>query len=315
MPGVRLWTRLVRSWKPCQNLKGVSVPVPPIPEGTFIEPDIAIHLTAKKAKEYKPDPLTVLRVVLTHDISKKDIRFMCEIICAMRSLFSYVGPIDITWYPTHLQKKFPAPLEYLRPYHVNTGYTQFVPVKRIVLYRREEAAKVLTHELVHYMNIDTTILPWTDSLELDKRIAAQFRVVSLNGRLGCQEAICDLIGIWLWSAWKNCANGKTEADWAEDMLVQTDHIVSMAKRIMRTYRYSLTRGVFKENTHVFAYYILKAGMMIDPPLVQDIFDSAFLKRRLIGIEERMLRSVYSLEAHQYRTLLDQSDPLSLRMTR
>jgi hypothetical protein len=230
---------------------------------------------------------------------KRNIHLACHIVRVMRLLFRFADPIDITWYPTKLKKHMPDDEAVpFGPDHVNSGYTQFRPSKHIIIYRQEEALKVLTHELIHYMGADVAVFPWENALELDARIAREFNVVSLNRRIGSGEAVCDLLAIWLWAAWCACVKDGGERMWADLMTVHTQFAVDKARDIIKRNKYAFPRDagsgpMFTENTHVFAYYILKAAMMCDTALVQDIYTHALAGQQIHGLGDRMIGALKS----------------------
>jgi hypothetical protein len=282
-----------------------------------ISPEVARHAHCYACEI---DPSSVLNVMVTsrgaRHVAKyqRDIALACHIIRAMRRLFRFTAPINITWYPTKLKKVLPREGEPIGADHVNSGYTEFVPHKCIVIYRREEMHKVLTHELIHHMGVDVAVFSREAALELDARIAREFNVDSRNGRIGSGEAVCDLLAIWLWSAWCVCSVGGNERKWAEVMSMQTRFAVNQALTIMEHKKYHLgaPQAAFVEHTHVFAYYILKSAMMCDPDLVQDIFRHALAGTPIPNMGGRMIRA---LKANRWSKMKQTSLPKnSLCMT-
>lgn len=245
------------------------------------------------------DSITVFNVMATSRSPrhmtkyKKEIDLACHIIRAMRRLFRFTAPINITWYPTKLKKVMPKEGEPYGADHVNSGYTEFFPRKCIIIYRREEMHKVLTHELIHHIGADIAVFSREAALELDAHIAREFNVDSRNGRIGSGEAVCDLLAIWLWSAWCVCSKGGKERMWSEVMSMQTRFAVNQALAIMehKNYRLGAPQPAFVEHTHVFAYYILKSAMMCDPDLVQDIFRHALAGSPIPNMGVRMIRAL------------------------
>jgi hypothetical protein len=222
-------------------------------------------------------------------ILRKEIMKACHIIRAMRFLFDYTGTIYFTWFMTDLKKKMPTEKDaIISPDNVNSGYTMMHEKREIFIYRREEAMKVLTHELIHLFNIDTNLLSWDRSIALDKIIELKFNIRSLNGRLGTPESICDTMAIWLVTAWHTCCI--SEKKWAKCMREQYDFMIYQAIKIMNYMM--LSRHGFSENSHVFSYYVIKAAISQQHDLVTDIFTHALRRESFSNIEERILDSLY-----------------------
>jgi len=69
-------------------------------------------------------------------------------------------PVTIWWFPTPFKKIFPAKDSRIDVEHVNSAVTQFyrnTSMNFICIFRREEAHKVLFHEMVHFYNFDKNV--------------------------------------------------------------------------------------------------------------------------------------------------------------
>jgi hypothetical protein len=118
---------------------------------------------------------------------------------------------------------------------VNGGYT-YPGSNTIIVYRQEEWDRVLLHETIHAMKWDwdvpATPLPcWG---------------LGANARLSPHlfEAWTELYAEWLWCGWHNKSWDK-QLDWMRAQAVQ---ILARAPPSWR------------ENTNIFAYYVLKAAL-------------------------------------------------------
>jgi len=60
----------------------------------------------------------------------------------------------IFWFPSSSLRRMPAIREQLNPGHVNGGYTIPCDSRQIVIYRKEDAERVLLHELSHASCLD-----------------------------------------------------------------------------------------------------------------------------------------------------------------
>lgn len=77
--------------------------------------------------------------------------FCLRRVMAMQQAFGVFSPLEITLW--HLD----APKTLADPIRINSGYTEFPESgrkRRIVIYRREELLKVLTHEMIHALGLD-----------------------------------------------------------------------------------------------------------------------------------------------------------------
>jgi len=69
-------------------------------------------------------------------------------------------PIKIFWFPTHFKKTIPLDKKSLDVNEINSACTIHygsVPSSFIIIYRLEEAKKVLFHELIHLFSLDSDI--------------------------------------------------------------------------------------------------------------------------------------------------------------
>jgi len=240
-------------------------------------------ITPQGCKTYREDNT---RVSIHGPLSDEgNISQIFLIVKGMRRLFQFEEPIAIVWY-TCPQKKQKGVHDVLGVDEVNTGYTQFGQNKHIVIYRHEEFQKVLIHELIHFMEIDSAVMNPVSCQNLDRIITEKYRIIT--PRLGSMEAVCDLIAIWIYSAW----HSRSEKDWADKMSLQISFCIEQAKKVMRYQKYSLSGSTpLKEDTHVFAYYVMKAAMMCDFALTQDVFNHAFSRKPLPNIETRILNAL------------------------
>lgn len=94
-------------------------------------------------------------------------------------------PVRILWFASET-KRIPPPIgKRVEPQHINGGYTKSCDAQSIVIYRKEEATRVLIHELLHASCSDpaTTIIPY---IEADTEAWAEVILTALaaKGRPG-----------------------------------------------------------------------------------------------------------------------------------
>ena len=58
-------------------------------------------------------------------------------------------PVRVLWFASEEKRTPPEPGKPIEPEHINGGYTQKCNAQSIVIYRKEEATRVLIHELLH----------------------------------------------------------------------------------------------------------------------------------------------------------------------
>lgn len=75
---------------------------------------------------------------------------------AMATVLASMGhkPYTIHWFMNESRRSFPAPGHRVGPTHINGGYCMACDPRTIVIYRREDALRVLIHELQHATCMD-----------------------------------------------------------------------------------------------------------------------------------------------------------------
>jgi hypothetical protein len=118
---------------------------------------------------------------------------------------------------------------------VNGGYT-YSGSNTIIVYRQEEWDRVLIHEAIHALRWDWDI----------PAVPQPCWGLGPQARLSPHlfEAWTELYAEWLWCGWHNVA-------WAKQLAWSRIQAVQILARAPATW---------KENTNVFAYYILKAAL-------------------------------------------------------
>lgn len=173
-------------------------------------------------------------------------------------------PMRVFIYLTGLKKTLPkATRGTLMPINVNTGFTVFdpqTPYNTIVIYRKEEAFKVLIHELTHYYHIDRIPIPTS----LKDEVKDLFKITNdphLN------EAITDFwacyVNILFDSIFKKDGSLNDVNDYNNNIGVllkkEIDFIKSQAQKVIG--HVNMCQPVLSnESTHVISYYVIKAVM-------------------------------------------------------
>jgi len=175
-----------------------------------------------------------------HCVSDRPFAALTRDLTLALKLMGWMSQRQVTWYwwDQPWDRLLPG-LEEPRKEHLNGGWA--VPgVLEVHVYRRQEAHKVMLHEMIHALNLDVP----TESI--------QAPLASLEADLGRRlwphlgEAFTELYAEWLWCIvldrpWADqvaCSEGQAAAIWARIRTSKKD-----------------------EDTNVFAYYILKWVLM------------------------------------------------------
>lgn len=141
---------------------------------------------------------------------------------------------------------------------VNTGYSNVGchSKSNVVLYRKEEWAKVLIHELFHNLNLDFALL---DITNINKMLQKTF---DLDIEFNVNESYAEIWGRLLLTFISSYFHSLNRSEFA----------INFNKLIIQEISFSLTQTIkiqnriknvkhYKERTHAFVYYILTSGLM------------------------------------------------------
>lgn len=164
----------------------------------------------------------------------------------------------IYWFPTPFTKRIPShPKESLDVEEINSATTFHSPNNFVSIFRREEAPKVLIHELVHFFELDA-LLRSTD-FGYTKRF--KLRVPCLI----C-ETYSEIVAFLLNMEYVSLSTGR---DINELFIMERAFSTIQVKKILEFFNISEIDEFYKirSNTNVFTYYILKTALlfMIDDP--------------------------------------------------
>jgi len=182
------------------------------------------------------------------------------------------APLRVLWIMCHAPKEVSAS-GVLGPHNVNSGYTSFGHDKHIVVYRKEEAAKVLVHEMVHWWEYDDELF----NDRADHAVSSCLPNCSLKYHIRSavtvrpREAVTDTVAILVYTAFHIMDKGTAAAAFAgaytKALAVQRRHILYQASKVLHLQGFrsmkELYNRTFIEESHVFSYYVIKAAMMYD----------------------------------------------------
>ena len=191
-------------------------------------------------------------------------------ICGKYAAKECTETLHVFIYPTPFMKNLPTnPATIIGPEHINTAFTMACVKKgHIIIFREEEWFKVFIHETFHSYGLDfATQMP----AELKKGLKALFPI---NSDFDIYEAYTET-----WARIINCVfcsfNSQKKRD-QKGFLLNMNFCLEM-ERMFALYQCSKILGfmglhyndikkphhLYKENTHVFAYYIMTTIFLND----------------------------------------------------
>jgi len=200
-------------------------------------------------------------------------------ICDKYASKTCAATLNIYIYPTPFTKMLPAsPSGILGPEHVNTAFTAAcAPVGQLIIFREEEWFKVFIHETFHAYGLDFAMSEFGD---LKKTL---FQIFPIKSDFDVYEAYTET-----WARIINCAfcgfNALTNKKDKKTFILNSNFCLEM-ERMFAIYQCTkilgfmglkyvdlyektahqtyLRTNLYRENTHVFAYYILTATFLND----------------------------------------------------
>jgi len=201
-------------------------------------------------------------------------------ICAKYAKAGCTNTLDIYIYPTPFTKNLPgSTATVLGPEHVNTAFTfACAPQGQLVIFREEEWFKVFIHETFHAYGLDFA-RSGEEAKEFKKEIKSLFPI---NSDFDLYEAYTET-----WARIINCAlcsfNALAKKSDKKTFLANFTFCIEL-ERLFALYQCTkvlsfmglhykdiherknyLSDKLYKENTHVFAYYIMTAIFLNDYP--------------------------------------------------
>mgnify|MGYP001262842824 CR=1 FL=1 len=198
-------------------------------------------------------------------------------ICSLYSASECSKILNIYLFPTDYKKELPENKNIIGPINVNTAYTKRCqPNGEIIIYRRQEWFKVFIHECIHSFGLDI-------NLNIEKKINKQLsNIFSLDIDFSISEAYTET-----WARILNvsvaCFNNiKKHKNKEEKFIEQTSFFLQLEKifsiiqmnkvlnNMNLTYNIIsnknknniiICQNLYKQNTHVFGYYVLTAILL------------------------------------------------------
>lgn len=203
--------------------------------------------------------------------------------------------VFVTIYPTSLKKKLPKTRDIqLSPEHVNSGattvYSDASINGHIYIWRSEELLKVLTHELIHSLNIDNKLIFDEEHRCKNKKLLELLCVdPKQKDYLTFNEAYTESVALILSSMFVSlemieyleysksmqkmvdCGNIKSVELFGHILDVEKEFSICQIHKILNFYRYDTINDllrtnsckIFRQETNVISYYIIKTIFVLN----------------------------------------------------
>lgn len=198
-------------------------------------------------------------------------------ICTLYSSSECSKILNIYLFPTHYKKELPTNRNIIGPNNVNTAYTKRCqPDGEIIIFRREEWFKVFIHECIHSFGLDI-------NRNIEEKINKQLSdIFSLNIDFSISEAYTETwarilnITVACFNNTKKHKNKQKKFIEQTTFFLQLEKIFSIIqlnkilKNMNLTYNLItnknnkniiICQNLYKQNTHVFGYYIITAILL------------------------------------------------------
>lgn len=203
---------------------------------------------------------TTLTIAGTND--SKILKFILFYTCFLIFLFkktSLLTTLDITVVYFDKPKRITkGPLTAL---HVNSGVTSSGKYDaKVVVYRKEEIIKVLTHELIHAFNIDSKTIGKGQEDFINNYFKITCKSATLNESF--TDALACYINTVMYTYFER--PGNFDVQFKKNLEKERKHIIRQAEKVLVYNKYYkkdnqiTTDQSICEHTHVTSYYIIKA---------------------------------------------------------
>lgn len=185
-------------------------------------------------------------------------RMLRRIECLISIFNPNQSPLTFWIIPTHARRKFPCEKEVICPKHINGGFTY--PARReIYIFRLEEFPKVVLHETIHNLPLDSYGI-WTNEalqnlyelFDIDATGCPYACHTSLNPNEAIVETWANIFQILFIALEYNIDQNKLlkmEQEWA---LRQACKLLAKQRKM---------GNKWKEETHSYSYIVIKAIML------------------------------------------------------
>ena len=229
-----------------------------------------INLNFERYVEYLDNRINIVRLLLFYMI--KNSNKECN------------NKLKIIIYLTEFEKVLPKEHDVIiGPENVNSGYS-YVCIKSglIVIFRKEEWFKVLIHECIHSFGLEFSNMDLSEfNIEIRKIFNLKF---DINIFEAYTEFWAEILNIGIICYVNNIGNKKNYHKCIKNFIaIERFFSIFQAKKILKFYKLNYQDflnkvTLYKENSNVFSYYIIKAIMMIN---LENIIKWSYINNKLV----------------------------------
>lgn len=245
------------TWIPWQNYKPIVIPSVPTPDEIEYTTEFpkAQWATIIRDKNFVPYAFScgnhrIIWMTQTK-VDIPNLEQFFRILAWMTNIYGHTGYVRLFYWDYPAIRQFPlkGPIE---PIHVNGGATYVCNMMFINVFRREEAEKVLIHELVHGLCADV------DTISVDNMIR---NALGATTDLHLPEAYTEFMAEWYYivARW-----GHSQKAFLYAWNTQIRYATSLVCKLLNFYnrKHILdTKHPWNESTSVFSYYVMKTVLL------------------------------------------------------
>lgn len=151
--------------------------------------------------------------------------------------------------------------------HVNSGVTFYYSnyEGNILVYRKEEMVKVLTHEMIHFFDIDAKHIDVHKEKEISTKFCLNESTNSINVNEAFTDALACVINIIMYTIIESSiTNSKFKTLLKNNFVKEIGFIKSQARRVLNHVKYDESCSIHNmEETHAISYYVIKSVILSD----------------------------------------------------
>ena len=209
-------------------------------------------------------------------LGKDMIEYMCKVFIFLKMFTTREcsTKINVYLYPTRIRKTLPSGNEVLDTEHINNAFSYCCSkgTSELVIFREEDWKKVYIHEMFHNLGIDFC------NFKFDRVQESIQKEFPIENEILLFEAYSEFWATYLYTCFHSYSHNKSFKMYSVDVKSKFSHEITFSFtqmiKILRTmnlsyedlynHEYMNTKNVhfvYKENTNVFAYNVLKCIMM------------------------------------------------------
>lgn len=246
------------TWIPWQKFKPIVVPSVPTPDeieyiGRFPNEKWATVIRDKKFIPYafSCGNHRLIWMTQTNIINAEYLEDFFRVMAWITELYGHESHVRLFYWDSPVVRQFPVkgPIESI---HVNGGATYVCNMMFINVFRREEAIKVMIHELIHGLCADVD----TEAIDTTMQNA-----LGTTTELRLPEAYTEFMAEWYYivSRWGYSQKAFQKA-WNTQIRYATDLVCKLLSYYRRKNILD-TRYPWNESTAVFSYYVMKTILL------------------------------------------------------